>query len=190
MDCRSSLAFPTLSGSSILCLRAPVAGLLLPPYFSTSFGLPIPQGCARFLVGFQNLRSFRLSALPAFAFRTLDFSAAEAASLSVIVRSLNFPDLFDLHQRELFPVCRPAEACTSWRLSQGIASPFRVTLLWYDRLLQSPAWVTYSVPCEYLTVFRYPPYCLPAGRPSGWWVSSNGILKLLLRTCAVNMISS
>ena len=73
MDCRSSLAFPTPSGSSGLCLRAPVAGLLHPLYFSTSFGLPIPQGCARFLVGFQNLRSFHLSALPVLTFRALDF---------------------------------------------------------------------------------------------------------------------
>ena len=88
--------------------------------------------------------------------------------LSLIVRSLNFPDLFDLPQRELFPVFRPAEACTSWRLSPGIASPFRVTLSWYDRLLQSPVWVTYSVPCEYLSVLRYPPIAFRrVGRPAG-----------------------
>ena len=40
--------------------------------FLDVFRSPIPQGCARFLVGFQNLRSFHLSALPALAFRALD----------------------------------------------------------------------------------------------------------------------
>lgn len=34
----------------------------------------------------------------------------------------------DLPQPELRPVCRPVEARASWRLSQGIAFPSRVTL--------------------------------------------------------------
>jgi hypothetical protein len=49
----------------------------------------------------------------------------------------------------LFPVFRlpaacavfrlwPVEALASWRLSPGIAFPFRVTLFWYDRLLAEP----------------------------------------------------
>ena len=34
----------------------------------------------------------------------------------------------DLRQPELPSIFQPVEACASWRLSQGIASPFRVTL--------------------------------------------------------------
>ena len=77
------------------------------------------------------------------------------------------PILSTFHQRELFPVCRPGEACASWRLSQGIAFPFRVTLQWHDRRLQSPVWATCSVPREHL--FRCPlPPIWPFGGSAVW----------------------
>jgi hypothetical protein len=49
----------------------------------------------------------------------------------------------------LLPAFEPCEAFASWRLSQGIASPFRVALLLVrPGVLQSPVRATHSVPRE------------------------------------------
>ena len=183
-----------------LCLWAPVAGLLLPPYFSTSFGLPIPQGCARFVVGFQNLRSFHLSALPACAFRTLDLPLPKLLPVRIDPEPKLFlipipdaeasSDLFDLHQPEagfrsvdLVRLAPPGVYLKGSRLP--FESPFNGT----TGFLQSPVRATYSVPGEYFIRLPLPSViCLPAGRPSGRWVPSNGVLKLLLKIEVVNAI--
>ena len=178
VDCRSSWAFPTPSGSSVLC-----PGLRPRDFYSrllyrrlSAFRFhrvaPVSSSVSGTCVPFTS-RSFRLTPSEPRS------SAAEAASdpdLSKPRLLRSFRPSFSVNW---IPVWRPAEACASWRLSQGIAFPFRVALHWYDRQLQSPVGATCSVPFEHFTVIRYPPLCLPAGRPSGRWVSSNGVLKLL-----------
>ena len=154
---------------------------------------------------YSRLISRRLSAsrLGSLSLALPSASQACALSASRVVPACAFPSLNlpppkrfpvpTLLQLSLFPVFRlpavftvfrlwPFEALASWRLSPGIAFPFRVTLFWYDRLVQRPVRVTCSVPREHsVSVVLNPPLCLPAGRPSGRWVLSNGKIRLHLR---------
>ena len=102
--------------------------------------------------GFQGLHPFHRSGIPALAFLPPDLPEPK------------FLPILTLLQPELFPVSRrsavctasrlwPPEALASWRLSPGIAFPFRVTLVGTTGELQSPAWVTCSVPREHSVPF-------------------------------------
>jgi hypothetical protein len=71
------------------------------------------------------------------AFRSVDPTPAEAVSCRLASRG----------SRRLPP--GPVEAFASWRLSPGIAFPFRVALFGTTGALQSPAWATCSVPREH-----------------------------------------
>jgi len=101
---------------------------------STSFGLSTPLGCASSRHRRSGLRLNRLPVLPARAFRSVGLQQPKLpTNLSIFLSRSSFRSS-DLSEPKLFPVRRPAEEFTSWRLSQGIASPFRVTRSWYDRL--------------------------------------------------------
>ena len=172
-DCRSFLAFPTSSGSSGLCAWTPVAD----PY-------------VRLL--YRRLSAFQL---PGPAPASLPASGAVAPSAWWVdgSRLLNPGSTAteaafepDLPQRELRPVFQPVEARASWRLSRGIASPSRVT-----RLMVRPAFAEPG-PGDVLRTtgasgsVLVPLHCLPAGRPSGRWVSSHGKFRLPPRIEHVN----
>jgi hypothetical protein len=176
-DCRSFLAFPTSSGSSGLCAWIPVAD----PY-------------VRLL--YRRLSAFQL---PGPAPASLPASGA-VAPFTWWVDGSRLPDpdspateaAFepDLPQRELRPVFQPVEARASWRLSRGIASPSRVT-----RLMVRPAFAEPGPGDELRTTgasdsVLVPLHCLPAGRPSGRWVSSNGKFRLPPQPPRVNAAKS
>ena len=65
-------------------------------------------------------------------------SAAEAASDPDLVKPKLLRSFRPSVSVNCFPVLRPVEACTSWRLSPGIASPFRVALPMVRPVLAEP----------------------------------------------------
>ena len=168
---------------------APVAGLLLPPYFSTSSGLPAPPAYACFAVGFPGLHPFRLSG----------HSGLRLPDLRNFLLSLSVPDLpsacafsgLSTFRSRLLSVFGPVEVFTSWRLSPGIAFPFRVALLgtagFYrarpGRHAQCHVSIRFPLSATLHFAFRR------VGRPAGGFCltggsdysSKIGIVKLILR---------
>jgi hypothetical protein len=142
---------------------------------------PVPPVFTCVTVGFRGLHPFRLPVVPACAFPTLAALPACAFRTSTLLRPKSFP------------VSRPSAVCTASGLRalrgfrllgvylQGSRFPFE-SLRW----LRSVA--SETDPGDMLRTMRallpailHPPLCLPAGRPSGRWVSSHGKIRLPLR---------
>ena len=169
--------------SSALCSWAPVTGLLRPSSFSTPSGprphrlISVPPSASGALTPSARLRSgSRLPGCavhPACAFRTLPYS------------NLGRFGFLDVPQSALLPVCGPVEALASRCLSPGIAFPFRVAPLVRPASTEPGPGDMLRTMGALGSVFLHPPLCLPAGRPSGRWVSSHGRIRLLpgFRSC-------
>ena len=109
-----------------LCLRSPVRGPSTPALFIDVFR---PPGFACFRLLCRWLPGSRPSALgsvPALAFPFPGPSRAEAPSGPRPYSSRSCFLSLDLPLLSLLPVLGPVEALASWRLSPGIAFPFRV----------------------------------------------------------------
>ena len=138
---RKTADFLGLSNSdrtSTLCTRVSVAGLLLPPCLSTSFGPP-DTACLRLpcrrLPGLAPFRPFRSVWLAPPC--SLNLPAPECYPVPTFFgsrrsRSLGVPWLSPL------PASGPLKLSLLRRLSPGIACPFRVILLGTTRFLAEP----------------------------------------------------